>query len=191
MFKYTIGSKRFYRFFSWLKGKQTREQVDRRTVRRPTVDMFRAWVGHHRDEMAGVFDIELHDADNVIVDDSDDDAIEVEEVKILMADSPALLWELKPAQFWAAILPALSAIFNFNNERGVLCLNSFSDILPRFIFFKLSLEPLCKSEIWIPKLVHANKYTKYFVSGREIHAECLFKIGSKFFKIPLIYEEIE
>lgn len=66
--------------------------------------------------MAGVFDIELHDAENVIVDDSDDDAIEVEEVKILMADSPALLWELKPAQFWAAILPALSAILNFNNE---------------------------------------------------------------------------
>ncbi|XP_059488168.1 ribosomal protein S6 kinase beta-1 [Neocloeon triangulifer] len=30
--------------------------------------------------MAGVFDIELHDAENVVVDDSDDDAIEVEEV---------------------------------------------------------------------------------------------------------------
>ena len=55
--------------------------------------------------MAGVFDIELHDAENAVVDDSDDDAIEVEEVKILMADSPALFWELKPAQFWAHILP--------------------------------------------------------------------------------------
>jgi hypothetical protein len=31
--------------------------------------------------MAGVFDIELHDAENAVVDDSDDDAIEVEEVK--------------------------------------------------------------------------------------------------------------
>lgn len=64
--------------------------------------------------MAGVFDIELHDAENAVVDDSDDDAIEVEEVKILMADSPALFWELKPAQFWAHILHDSNAMNALN-----------------------------------------------------------------------------
>jgi len=47
--------------------------------------------------MAGVFDIELHDAENVVADDSDDDAIEVEEVKPRL---PCLFASLKPALLW-------------------------------------------------------------------------------------------